>query len=845
MGLHNTAHYLKTKGRGDDTELVHMTKDEVHALKGLAAKHGGQLTINPETGLPEAGFLSNILPTVAGIAVGIATENPMLGAAVAGLGSYATTGSISRGLMAGISAYGGAGLGASLAETGAEAGTEAAVNAGNEAIKESANQMITSNLSAALPEGATVSAETGAQISSMKDAAVALKEGAITSEQYAQLANQFSQGYAPVMNAANTMGSGLQAITASPSALGKFAMGNISNIGMTAAPMLAGELTKRPTLPGASTAQQTNPFGLKYLSSDFKGTFPSQPNPAYVANYPNYVQNPYNPYAPVGTPTQTTPVRAAVGGLMAAPPTPGLMDGGKAGNVDFMGGDMYPTSQQSRSYYATPTQAPTSAQAAMASYEPNTNPLTGEMTANMREGGIASYGIGGFLESAVKGPMYHAQQAGNTYQQHPEQAALGINTPAEAYVWNNAMGSDYRPTVNMYGGPTQEDYAKARQEGVDMSANRVADAAAPTVMAATGLGAPFAAGMAAGNYLGNRYEISLMREEYNADPAGFTQKYGYVKGINGYAKGGIASYSGKYGSMVAATDMLQNLGMPGKADYLPKGDPGIYQDTDPNTRNLDAYSAALYKLNAKAKAAGMKPEAIAKLKPVMKLGDIEEDAEGGVVGMAAGGDTSHVYQPSYANYAQNPYVQQATMSPAQLQAATAGYMQQGIPAPIRGIAPGSVGYRIDPKLMAGTPEYQAEQDRIAAEQAAQVLPLGGPIQDYGGGKSGGLMPQDLHYAMGGFVPSLGGYAAGGNPRLLKGPGDGMSDSIPANIGGKQPARLADGEFVVPADVVSHLGNGSTDAGAKKLYGMMDKIRRARTGKKKQAPEVKADKYLPR
>jgi hypothetical protein len=90
--------------------------------------------------------------------------------------------------------------------------------------------------------------------------------------------------------------------------------------------------------------------------------------------------------------------------------------------------------------------------------------------------------------------------------------------------------------------------------------------------------------------------------------------------------------------------------------------------------------------------------------------------------------------------------------------------------------------------------------------------------------------------------SIGGYSDGG--RMLKGPGDGMSDSIPATIGRKQPARLADGEFVVPADVVSHLGNGSTDAGAKKLYSMMDKIRKARTGKKKQAPAVKADRYMP-
>ena len=94
-------------------------------------------------------------------------------------------------------------------------------------------------------------------------------------------------------------------------------------------------------------------------------------------------------------------------------------------------------------------------------------------------------------------------------------------------------------------------------------------------------------------------------------------------------------------------------------------------------------------------------------------------------------------------------------------------------------------------------------------------------------------------AMGG---SIGGYSDGG--RMLKGPGDGMSDSIPGIIGKRQPARLADGEFVVPADVVSHLGNGSTDAGAKRLYAMMDKVRKARTGNKKQGKKIKPEKYMP-
>lgn len=112
---------------------------------------------------------------------------------------------------------------------------------------------------------------------------------------------------------------------------------------------------------------------------------------------------------------------------------------------------------------------------------------------------------------------------------------------------------------------------------------------------------------------------------------------------------------------------------------------------------------------------------------------------------------------------------------------------------------------------------------------------------YGANMSQMAMPKAGIASLGDLPYAAGGIAGG---RYLKGGGDGMSDSIPATINGKQPARLADGEFVVPADVVSHLGNGSSDAGAKKLYAMMDKIRTARTGKKKQAPAVKADKYLP-
>jgi len=96
--------------------------------------------------------------------------------------------------------------------------------------------------------------------------------------------------------------------------------------------------------------------------------------------------------------------------------------------------------------------------------------------------------------------------------------------------------------------------------------------------------------------------------------------------------------------------------------------------------------------------------------------------------------------------------------------------------------------------------------------------------------------------MRGGIASLGGYSDGG--QLLRGPGDGVSDDIPATIGGKQPARLADGEFVVPARIVSELGNGSTDAGARKLYAMMDRIKASRSKAKNIAANTKSDKHLP-
>jgi hypothetical protein len=152
---------------------------------------------------------------------------------------------------------------------------------------------------------------------------------------------------------------------------------------------------------------------------------------------------------------------------------------------------------------------------------------------------------------------------------------------------------------------------------------------------------------------------------------------------------------------------------------------------------------------------------------------------------------------------------------------------------------------------------------ISLAEAKKRYPTAGSTDTTSGGKTstedmsyqvakkGGLMATGglaaLTMAGGGMSGQfdLGGYSDGG--RLLRGPGDGVSDSIPATIGNKRPARLADGEFVVPARIVSELGNGSTEAGARKLYAMMDRVQAARKGsigKGKVANNSRADKHLP-
>ena len=391
-----------------------------------------------------------------------------------------------------------------------------------------------------------------------------------------------------------------------------------------------GALNQKPQTFNQQKSTFNNPY---HFSPNFKGSHPDAN--VYKPSYAGY---------------------AAGGITQASVPTPGLMDGNQAANVNFMGKDMYPMSQQNNAHYATPSQMPTSAQQTMASYEQNTNPLTGETS--MAQGGqVPGYGLGGIIEQLM------AQVDGN----HSK------------YNYDKDSGK-----YSEVGGPSYD---------------------------------------------------------YNKDSGKYSKMA--EGGIARYYRGDLATSTGGKGDVYGATQRFLEMYDPHSKYDAPKekGDAGIFYDSNPSTRDKIAPEAAQIRANAIDKRANLNTGA-------------------------------KYYKPS--------------------------------------VSMGQLNLR---------PQNNEKDDGTTDSVLAA---------------RGGIMQA-----------SLGGYAAGGNPRLLKGPGDGMSDNIPATIGGRQPARLADGEFVVPADVVSHLGNGSTDAGAKKLHGMMDKVRMDRTGKKKQAPAVKAGKYIPK
>jgi hypothetical protein len=299
MSLALAAKHIESQGRNKDSKLVHMTPDELRALNRLSLDHAGKpLSTNPKTGLPEAGFLSSILPTVAGIA-GAAMGLPTW-AVIGGVGLAATalTGDIGQGIMAGLGAWSGGKLGAdianasTLAQSGADVGAKAF-----EATADSALKTTMEPFSETLGRSFTVDPTkqflgqsfTPSSVSSIADQAKNFVPEVSTGVANAA-STAFPQGataYTPFQN----FSSGFDYAKANPmSFLSRPGVG--MNAAGAALPLAFAAMdTQQQTIPG--TKEEENPFGLKRLSKDFKGSFPTQPNPYYTAQYPDYRAKPY------------------------------------------------------------------------------------------------------------------------------------------------------------------------------------------------------------------------------------------------------------------------------------------------------------------------------------------------------------------------------------------------------------------------------------------------------------------------------------------------------------------------------------------------------------------------
>lgn len=376
----------------------------------------------------------------------------------------------------------------------------------------------------------------------------------------------------------------------------------------------------------------------------------------------------------------------------------------------------------------------------------------------------------------------------------------------------------------------------------------------------------------------NPYSMAGFRRS-SPSPSAYRYRPRYAQGgiasVHSYAKGGRSKSK-------SAMDFYDAMNPQQESAPLSHGSPGIYYDADPDTRYLDPMEAAMVRMSKLNSRTNVQAPTMA---PSRRMGELDfkpvAAAQGGIMGYADGGapleDDLYIRLTGRNDRADRVPGPDAPFSPTSESAAAVSKFGQGMkdyPA----IAPGGIAAQVigaiassygdhlarnvDPNYGheamntsaskdLGLPSINADDDNSVALGLNGSGNASVSSSDFGGGSfdPAGRDSDGTPLAKGGIASihtpyNLGGYAAGGNPRLLRGPGDGMSDNIPATINNRQPARLADGEYVITADVVSHLGNGSTEAGAKQLDAMMKRIRKGRTGTSKQGKQINPRKYLP-
>jgi len=932
MSLHALATDMASKGRNGDSMLVHMTPGEVHGLQALAMKHGGSLTTNPDTGLPEANFLKSILPILAGLALGPAG----MGLTIGGLSSAATaglvvggvtglaTGSLSKGLMAGLGAYGGAGLGGSLASAG---------------------------------EGALSSQITG-EIA--RDKAAEIAAGQLGEEEVGKMVSQRLADTSGL----SKVGAGLGAITESPATAMNFAKQNLMPLGAAAAPIMADMMvpttTKMAPVQSPGRIREKRWDGRQFVdvaSTDagvyntsgrnFSDLYRGYNNGGIVAlaeggDVKHFaigdvvkadIDKAYaaGDYARVTELAQANKITAAdvadtykgfdtsgLAGLginLFAPPAAQTAPVTQATTAAAAPAYNQYTNEQIGSYLTTnpnvdlataikTTNAdPTAVNAYLASIA---DPFRGSTDTT---GGSGVLGIYNQMKAQGIDPteLYKAEIAND-----PKYA--GYTQPMIQKAYDLSKGA-YSLSDAKKGVVTDKDWVKFMDDNkysIDdaaqafgLSRNEVksrydavkaAEAKTQTPLTCPAGYQPNAAGTACvpigvkevfnppatggGTNVINATQntgtnVTVPTDLYTAPTTSLPVG---VSGNTGPSQIGGGATINPNGT-ITTSPRIPGIpvggftGMTSLRDAYTKGG-GSLGYTSPTYTPEEFTKKYVNRLSGDSKAAYdyLTGKAGAAYPTKSGVGQISEDYATAVLGYPARGNLPYIYNKATGKMDPNPdYVAPGrnaagdvtySMSLNDIKSSLkdkplAGQelydwaISNNLSAQQIADATGRSLSNVYADFRAGS-KAKTDADKKKADDAAAAAAANNQYDSSstGGEAAGGLqqayaMGGATGYALGG-LGTLGGYSDGG--RLLKGPGDGVSDSIPATIGRKQqPARLADGEFVVPARIVSELGNGSTDAGAKKLYAMMDRVQRARgktTGKNKVAANSRADKYLP-
>jgi hypothetical protein len=338
---------------------------------------------------------------------------------------------------------------------------------------------------------------------------------------------------------------------------------------------------------------------------------------------------------------------------------------------------------------------------------------------------------------------------------------------------------------------------------------------------------------------------------FAAPGKGFNFKQGLKTGLMAYGLGSIQQ--GMQANQAAQANQATQAAQAGQAgatatagQVTPAATAGTANMPIDMTYNIDAAASPIEALA---------PPPAAAASPVASAADIQAGIGGTGTGPAFSG-TPLTSTPGPGVFPESTYAASAAPAAA-TGAATGAAAPAAVPSTFEqytGMKPTTaiLGATLLSGAMQGDEEeeaYKREMARLNAEEERKRA-----LGEAAFARSLGRVQQPVFAAGGGIVALAGGgmptfeyggtTAPTGEPRMVRGAGDGMSDNVPATIEGVQEARLANDEFVVPADVVADIGNGSSNAGAEKLYAMMDRIRKARHGTTKQPPEINAERYMP-